>query len=314
MKKYMLLLALLAGLFLAWYFLGRRESARQESGVPERATQIDTNTVNRLVLTRYNEPPLVFEKDAGGFWIMVAPVADKANQTLVKQLEKGLALMKFVDRISERESQQASFQIDDVQGSRLQAYADSQLQADVYLGKLTPDRQHVYARPAGSNTVYSATGGSAMAALRTRDVDSFREHEILDRDPSSFDSLEVRTGSESFRIVRVDSASWNLRIGTSGYRPAHASMVDGLVRALGRMKATGFRPDSVAVEWNRPDLAITAWLLGESELKMDMKASSGANYWVRVSGRPHDYSVFESVYKTFTRDPKEFLQTPAQGS
>jgi hypothetical protein len=314
MKKFALLLALLAALLLAWWFLGRRESARQEADVPKVATQIDTNTVNRLVLSRYNEEQLVFEKDAGGFWTMVAPVADKANQNTVKQIERGLALMKYVDKISERESQQVSFQIDDIQASRLQAYADSQLQADVYLGKLTPDRQHVYARAFGSNTVYSATGGGGLAALRTRDRDSFREHAILDKDAAAFDSLDIHTSVYSYRIARVDSASWNIRIGTSAYRPASAAMVDGLVRALGRMRASGFRPDSAVVDWSKPDVVITSWLLGEPEVKLEMRTSAGTDYWVRVTGRAYDFAVFESVYKTFTKDPKELLQEPKQGS
>ena len=314
MKKFLILISVLAVLLLLWWLLGRRESARQEADVPPIATRVDTNTVNRIVLSRYNEAPLVFEKDAGGFWNMTGPLADRANANLVDQLEKGLAQMKFVNKISERAAQQAAFEIDDVSGARVQAYADSQLQADLYLGKLTPDRQHVYARLAGSDVVYSATVGGVLSAMRTRDRDSFRNHNIMDRDPSSFDSVDVKAGSYAYRLVRVDSASWSVRIGSSAARPASTPVVNGFLGALGRMRASGFRPDSVSVDWSRSDVVITAWLLGESEVRLEMLPAPEARCWVRSSDRKYDFSAFESVYKTFNRDPKELLATAPQGS
>jgi hypothetical protein len=314
MKKFLILIALLVVLLGLWWFLGRQEEARQVTDVPTGVTQIDSLTMNRIVLSHYNQPPIVFEKDAGGFWVLAAPMADRANANLAKQLEQSLAKMKFVNKISERAGQHAAFQIDEASGMRVQVYADSQLQADVYLGKLTPDRTHVYARLTGSDEVFSATGGGPLAAMRTRDLDSFRDRNIMDRDQASFDSVDVRAGATSYRLVRVDSATWNVRIGPAADRRANASVVDGLLRALGRMTASGFRPDSVAVDWSRPDVTITAWLLGEPEVRLDMMAAPEARYWVRSSTRAHDLAVFESVYKTFQRDPKEFLETPAQGS
>ncbi len=313
MKKVIWLVAALVVLLGAWWFLGRREESLQQAGVPQ-ATSVDTLTVNRIILERHNVPSITFEKDAGGFWTITEPVADKANLNLVDQLEKGLAMMKFVNRISDRSSQHAAFQIDDVSALRIQAFAGDVQQADVYLGKVTPDRQHVYARLSGSDVVFSATGGGALAAMRSRDLDSFRSRDVLERDPNQFDSVDVRSGAFAYRLVRVDSSTWDVRIGASGARRASTAVVDGFLRALGRMKASGFRPDSVNVDWDRSDIGISAWLLGEPEVKLSMVAAPNASYYVRSTTREYDLAVFESVYKTFQRDPKEFLDTAPQGS
>lgn len=314
MKKVLILVSVLVVLAGAYFLLGRREESLQQAGIPADATQVDTATVNRLVMSRHNEPDITFEKDAGGIWAMTAPVKDKANLNLVDQLEKGMAQMKFINLISDRSSQHAAFQIDEVSGVRVQAFAGDQKQADIILGKVTPDRQHVYARESGSDAVYSATGGGALSNMRTRDVDSFRSREIMEREPNSFDSVDVRFGTTTYRVVRVDSASWQVRIGAASARPADAAQVEGLLNALGKMKASGFRPDSVKVDWARPDIAIDAWLLGEPEVKIEMVAAPESRYYVRSSTRDHDLAVFESVYKTFQKDPKELVPPPAQGS
>ena len=306
MKKVIWLVLALVVLLGAWWFLGRREESLQQGEVPQ-ATTVDTLTVNRIVLERHNEEPITFEKDAGGFWALTEPVADQANDNLMKQLEKGLAQMKFVNRISERSGQHAAYQIDEVSGLRVKAYAGDVQQADVVLGKVTPDRQHVYARLSGSDVVFSATGGGAMAAMRTRDLDSFRSRDVLEREPASFDSVDVRSGAMSYRLLRVDSANWDIRIGAGPAKRASASVVDGFLQALGHMKCSGFRADSVTVNWDRPDITVSAWLLGENAVTMDMLAGPNAMYYLRSSTRTHDLAVFESVFKTFQRDPKEFL-------
>lgn len=314
MKKVLLLLAVLVVLSGVWWFLGRREESMQQSGVPPQATQVDTLTLNRIVLERHNLPTITFEKDAGGFWTITEPVKDKANLNLAVQLEKGLAQLKFVNRISERSSQHAAFQIDEASGAHLQAFAGDAKQADVYLGKVTPDRMHVYAREAGSDVVYSATGGGALAAMRTRDLDSFRSRDVLEREPSSFDSVDVRSGAMAYRLVRVDSSTWDIRIGASGARRANTAAVEGFLKALGKVKASGFRPDSVAVDWSRPGVSISAWLLGEPVVTLDLQPGPNTTYYLRASTRSYDMAVFESVYKTFQQDPKDFLAAAPQGS
>ena len=308
MKKLVSLVTLLGILILVWYFLGRQEEARQQGDVPDQATEVDTLTVNRLVLIRYNQPDIVFTKDENGFWNLVQPVADRANPNMVRQIERGLALMKYVNKISDRQSQHASFQIDDIQAARVQAYADDLLQADMYIGNVTPDRQHVYVRPVGSSTVYSATGGGALAALRTRTIDTFRNREIMQSDASLFDSLDVRSADAVYRLIRTDSASWQVSINDGAYQEAKSAVADGVIRAFGQMRASGFLPDTVSLDWSQPALSIHGWMLGSEEEQCDMiKVSDEENYWVRVRERPHVYKVFQSVYKTFIRDPKENL-------
>jgi hypothetical protein len=313
MKKLLGLVALLAVLLGLWYSLGTRERDRQHSDVPEDITQVDTATVNRLVLSRHNQPDLVFEKDVHGFWNMTQPVADRANPNMVGQIEDGLAQMKLVDLISSQSSKFTSFEIGDIQAAHVRAYAGDELQADVYIGKVTPDRQHVYVREAGSDNVYSATGGAALESLRTRDVDTYRSRAIFETDVTLIDSLEVQWSEATYRLKRTDSVSWQVSVNSGAYVEAKAPVAESAAQAFGRMRATGFLPDSVEVDWGSPSLKIRAWLLGTD---VDYAELTGVtdeqNYWIRVEGRPHVYKVFESVYKTFARDAREnFVATDA---
>jgi hypothetical protein len=312
MKKLIGLIVLLAVLLGLWYLLGTRETARQQGDVPERVTQLDTNTVDRLVVERHNQPTLVFQKDIHGFWDMTEPVADRANPNMVGQLEHVLAQMEFVNLISEQTSKFTAFEISDIQAAHVRAYAGDQLQADLYIGKITPDHEHVYVRIGGSDKVYSATGGSALGALRTRDVDTFRSRAIIETDVTQIDSLEVQWSEGTYRLKRTDSASWQISLDGGTYVDAKSPVAEAAANAFGQMRASGFLPDSVEVDWGTPELKVTAWLLGIDVDYVELtQVADEQNYWLRVDGKPHVYKVFESVFKTFARDPKVNLVATA---
>jgi hypothetical protein len=306
MKKLFTLVVLLAVLLGLWYLLGNREQARQQADVPGDLIQVDTNSVNRLVLMRHNQPDLVFEKDFDGFWNMTKPVADRANPNMVNQIEQGLAQMKLLNLVSEQSSKFALFEIGDIQAAHVQAYADDELQADLYIGKVTPDRVHVYVRMAGSDNVYTATGGAALSSLRTRDVDTYRSRAIFEIDVNLIDSLDVQSTEATYRLRRSDSVSWQISVKGGAYVEAKGPVAESAVQAFGRMRASGFLPDTLVVDLSKPDLLVTAWQLGTTVDKAELiKVADEQNYWVRVEGKPHVYQVFESVYKTFARDPVE---------
>ena len=306
-KQILILIAVLIALLMAWMLLGRQEDARQRGDLPDEPAQVDSLAVERLILTRSNQPEIEFVKDADGFWNIVRPLEDRVNMNLLNQLIVGLATMRFVDLISERSSQHASFQIDDIQAARLQAFQGGEQVADIYLGKLTPDRRHVYVRPAGGNTVYSATGGGGMAAMRTRGVDDFRSRDIVGVDESVFDSLMVNSADFGiYRVARADTATWQVQIGAGRYEAADANVAEALIRALARMRATGFAVDTLDLDWSAPLMRIDTWRLGDQSDHLEfLQVGDENNYWVRVEGKTHVYKVFESVYKTFNKDPAE---------
>jgi hypothetical protein len=311
-NRILLLAGLLLVLLLVWWWLGSQEASRQRGGVPERATQADTLTLNRIVLSRHNQPDIVFEKDAGGLWQMTEPLPDRANPNLTKQLEMGLATMELLHEVSSRQSQHATFQVDEVQAARLQGYADDMLQGDIYIGKLAPDLQHVYVRPAGGASVFTATGGSALARLSVRRLDEFRDRRILNTDISVWDSVEVIGQDLTYRLARVDTLNWRIRIGRGEYRDANRVQVEPLLRALGQLNATGFADDSTVIDWDRPDLTIHAWRLGGGKDVIDFCPVEGENnYWLRVAGRPYVFKVFESAFKTYQRDPETLVASPS---
>lgn len=303
-KSVLILVALLAGLLGLWYWLGERESDLQHGRIPEQVIQVDSNTVDRMSLERPNMPTLVFEKDFGGFWNMVEPIKDRASENMVTQMEVALVKIKLQDMVTSRESQHAIFQVNDIQATRLKAWDGDELVADIFIGKLADDRQHVYIREVGSNSVYTATGGGPLAALARRTTDTFRSRSIFDNDISLYDSMTVTGSFKPYTIIRSDTASWSVRVENGQIKDADPASTSAIMQALGHIRASGFENDSLQLDWATAPLSIATWQLdGTADRFQLMKVDGENNYWLRVDGRPHVYKVYESIFKTFDRDP-----------
>lgn len=303
-KSVLILVVLLAGLLGLWYWLGQRESELQHGRVLDQVMQVDSNSVSRMSLERPNMPTLVFEKDFGGFWNMVEPIKDRASENMVNQMEAALVKIKFQDMVTSRENQHALFQVNEIQATRLKAWVEDDLVADLFIGKLADDRQHVYVRMVGSNSVYTATGGGPLAAMARRTTDTFRSRSIFDNDVSLYDSMTVTGSFESYTILRTDTASWSVRVENGRIKDADPASTDAIMQALGHIRASGFENDSLQLDWANAPLTISTWQLdGTENIFKLMKVDDENNYWLRVDGRPHVYKVYESVFKTFDRDP-----------
>jgi len=299
------LVVLLIALVALWWWLGKREEVRQRGAVPEAAGFADSLTVSRFVLGRHNQPDIVIEKDPDGVWVLTEPVKDRANLNLVRQLIQGVSTMKLLVRVSSRSSQFASFEIDQVQGARLKSYAGDQLASDLYIGKLSPDAQHVYIRQEGREEAYTATGGGAMSALRTRAANDFRDRQIYSFELADVDSLDVEGDGIQYRYARADTASWRVSVRGGPYKNADQPTAQSTIRAMGALRASGFYDDTTSIDWSRPLLVVRAWKLGGRVDKLEfVKIGEENNHWVRAEGNPHIYKVFQSAFQTFKRDPK----------
>jgi hypothetical protein len=302
------LVVLLAALVALWWWLGKREELRQRTTLPGQTGMADSASVSRFVLERAGQPRMVLARDADGIWRLTEPVNDRANMNLVRQFIQGVSTMKFMVMVSSRTSQFAAFEIDDRQAAHLQAYQGDSLVADLFIGKLSPDGQHVYVRQAGKDEVYTATGGGAMAAMRTRAANDFRDRQIYNFDMAAIDSMDVSGEGVHYRLARVDTVSWRVQIGKGVYQPADPAVSPTVLRALGDLRATNFADDTTSLDWSKPILTVHAWMLGGStETLRFLKAGDENNYWVKAEGNPHTYKVFQSAYQTFMRDPKTLV-------
>jgi hypothetical protein len=310
MKKTAILLgAALVVLLGLWWWMSEREKSRQLGGSAKLATQVDTNTVDRFVIMRHNEPKIVIVKDADGFWNITEPVQDKANVNFVRQLVHGFAQMKLHDMVSNRSAQQDVFEVNDLQAAHVQAFTGDEKTADLYLGKTAPDGAHLYVRRDDGGEIYTATGGGALAAFRTRSVSDLRDRTILDLDVSQIDSLEVTDAGFVYTIARADTMAWKIRLGSGAYKPADRGVTESVLQSFAKMRATGFADDTTVLNWDKPVLTARSWQLEGTTNKLEFQTNDdGKTYWVRREGKPHVYKVFESAYKAFKRDPKTLAQ------
>jgi len=308
MKKIGLLTLALIVLLAAWYWLSQTGDSGDRSGRTEYATQADTLLVSKVIVKRWGQPDIVITKGADGLWNLTEPLASRANQNLAEQIVKGVALLVLDDKVSSRTEMQAKFEIDETQATQLQAFHGGTMVADVYVGKMAPDMEHVYARREGSDDIYTASGGMALSRLRARSIDDFRDHVIAHFDLSAIDSVRVRTLDHEYAIARVDTMSWQARIGKGAYKPAERPVTEGVLRAISGMRASGFASDSTVIDWSKPAATVTVWLLGRDPMTVSLQPIDGAEeYWAKVEGSEFVYKVFASMYAALNRDPQTFF-------
>lgn len=308
-KTAIVLVAALVVLLGFWWWLSEREQSRQLGGTAKLATQVDTNTVDRFILMRHNQPKIVIVRDADGFWHITEPLQDKANVNFVRQLVQGFAQMKLHDVVSRRSAQWDVFEVNDLQAAHIQAFTGDQMTADLYLGKTAPDGVHLYVRKPDSDEIYTATGGGALAAFRTRSLSDLRDRSILDLDVTQIDSLEINDAGSVYTIARTDTMAWSIRLGSGSYKPADRAVTESVIQAYAKMRATGFADDTTVINWDKPIMMARSWELGGAAKKLEFQAGAdGKTYWVRREGSPHVYKVFESAYKALKRDPKTLIQ------
>ena len=311
MKKLIILVVALVALLAIWYWMSGSDEMTGGGKAPEFATEADTLSVTKLVVKRWGQPDIVMNQGSGGIWMLTEPLAQRANQNMAIQLVRGLSMMALKDRVSSRPEMQSNFQVDELQASRLQAFHGETMVADMYVGKLATDMIHVYARRAGSDDVYMATGGSAMAAFRTRQLNDFRDHSILNLDLALIDSVHIVTLQHDYTIAHADTISWQARIGRKGYQPAERAVTEGVLRGLVSMRASGFADDSTTIDWSKPVARVSLWSLGRDPVEMSMQpVVGGKDYWVNVDGHAYVYKVFESTFKSLDRDPAALFVAP----
>jgi hypothetical protein len=175
------------------------------------------------------------------------------------------------------------------EGRRLTIYSVGTAGLSLIVGRRSRAAGQVYVRREGDDDVYTLQG--SLVSLVNRNVDDWRDKEIVQADRDLVQRIEFSYPDESFALAR-DTAGWHIE--PSG-AAADENTVSGVLSILSGLVATGFVGDSVAdtLAWEPPSARLR--LVGPDGAAMGelvfLERENSVGYYVRRVGSPVVYRI-----------------------
>lgn len=222
---------------------------------------------------------------AGDGWTVNGhEAAADAEQTLSRALQ-GAELGRLVGRNPENHERLG---VTRAAGRRLTVYSGGTAQLSLVFGRRARAAGQVYVRRDGEDEVYTLQG--SLVGLVNRDVDDWRDKEIIQADRDLVERIEYSYPDESFALAR-DSAGWQLE--PSG-AAADQNTVAGVLSILSGLLATGFADGSVVdtLTWEPPSGRLR--LVGPDDAALGelfFLEHEDIGFYVRRAGSPIVYTI-----------------------
>jgi hypothetical protein len=195
-------------------------------------------------------------------------------------------------------------------GRRLTLYSGGTAGVSLIVGRRARALGQSYVRREGEDEVYTLQG--TLISLVNRDVDDWRDKEIIEADRDLVQRIEYSYPDESFALAR-DTAGWQLE--PSG-AAADGNAVSGVLSILSGLLAIGFVDDSVAdtLTWEPPSARLR--LVGPDGTAMGelvFLEREDVGFYVRRAGSPVVYTISSHTGGQLLRRQEGFEETGSEG-
>lgn len=194
-KEYLVLLLIIVALSI---YLGMRSRNQTHYELP-RVAQVDSQKINRLVITKDNQAIELNKKDDQWY---VGPKSYPADGVKVKNMVKAAADLALTDLISESGNYER-YDLTDDRKVNVQAFADSEKVRDFDVGKTAPTLEHTFARLAGDPKVYDARGH--LNTTFNHKADELRDMNVLAFEKNDISTLVVQKGTQSLTLAKKEA-------------------------------------------------------------------------------------------------------------
>lgn len=239
----LILLIVAAGIFAFIQFYESKHNSTQETDYARNHVAVfNSDDIDGVVITN-NEDKIELRKQ-DTTWVLVTPVRDYADITLVHQLITDLEDLGVVDSF-EADGKNAStpglselgLQTPSVRVKLLGKNAP----AEILFGKDAPVEGHMYVRLDGSNTV--CVVNNALRILVQKKADDFREHRLMNFNPALVGSLDVKSPAGEIEVLR-DRGAWMVNKPLKAR--ADAQKISDLIAQTVNTRIDTFLPESGA--------------------------------------------------------------------
>jgi len=302
-KPLYVLLGILLVFVIIYFLLVQKEKKTFSPGKVENFLQLDSALVDRIEFGKF-DTRLVFQK-TNQQWQIVQPDSFRADNNAIGQLLSTASHLEVGEVISSNKQKQFLFQVDSLQGTRLDFFAGENQLASLVMGKMSSDYLHAYLRKTNSDDVYLAKG--YFTQLANQKVDQWKDRKIFTFDPTQINEIELSKGEDKFRLTREDTL-WQLsQFPYQKSSVADGKVVENYITTLASMRADDFarKPEIEEIDFQRPQLVLKLSFLDGHEEKLfaTRKHKEDNRYFVKTN---QDKSVFVLYEHNFKRLVKKF--------
>ncbi len=195
-------------------------------------------------------------------------------------------------------------------GRRLTVYSGGTAQLSLVVGRRGRAGGQVYVRREGEDEVYTLQG--TLVSLVNRDVDDWRDKEIIQAGRELVERIEFSYSDESFVLAR-DTAGWHLE--PSG-AAADQNTVAGVLSILSGLLATGFADEPVAdtLTWEPPSGRLRLVGPGGTAIgELIFLEREDVGFYVRRAGSPIVYTISGHTGRQLLKREQGFEEVGSEG-
>lgn len=266
------------------------------SDTPSRLVELDTNTVNRISIERFDDE-IVLEKD-NGRWFLTEPVQVLANPVTVENLLITVEQLTVEERVSRDPDEYGSYGVDS--NAPVITISGPDGSQRIIVGRGGGDINLQYIRVDETEDVYLASG----RLNTTMRPDVWRDRTIVDIDPALVEEIRVVEPNDSYVLTKT-SEGWEMS-GVTGSPIVASGSVEQWLNHYAPLRTDGFAPIT-------PDIVLESaghrieFELVDGSTQVIYFLDVGAEYAVVADGNSSVFHVFAMRVNTFFANPSSFI-------
>lgn len=285
----LVLVVLLGGLLAYLYFVDAKRPLADEEEKPK-VFSVEADQIQALRVATVADEPAELKKE-GDTWMLVSPVAAKADQSEVSSITSSLASLQIQRVVDEKPQDLGTYGLREPVVEIGFTTADSGEYRTLQLGNKTPTGSDMYAKVANEPRVFLVYG--YLDSTFNRKPFDLRDKQLLTFERDKVDRLELQREGDDVTLTKA-SATWTIEAPVKAR--ADFSTVEGLVSRLQSAQMTSIVTEEANVDLKKYGLddpeatAIVGTGSSRATLLFGDKAESGDIY-VRDTSRPGVFTV-----------------------
>jgi|GEM_PF-851814 len=252
MKKSILWLIIVIVVLAIIYVVIKGIEPRVERGTDSKFAEFDPNGITKLeIVTPDGEHNITLVND-NQEWQIVSPIEYEADDKAVERVFSKLENLKFEYVASENPEKQATFEVEEENGTHVKLYKGDTVILDFFIGKTDGTRRNTFIREANSNKVH-AVGGNLSYAF-ARPVDQWRDRIIVNIPKNDVKQIQVNWNDTTVVYTAIDSI-WSIEQDGETFE-VHERKLGSIINAFSPLRTTKFQDEELDLNWKKPDMKI----------------------------------------------------------
>ena len=308
MKRLIIPAIVLIVAVLIWVLQSSYEKKRISGETVENFLELNQENVNKMAVYS-GADSLIFIKENNN-WFLQGEKPQLADGMVMNNVLDAAQSLTVGKVFSENPSLQFSFQVDTVNGTRVEFYDGEQMQSSIIIGKLTQDYTHTYVRRPASNEVYIADG--VLTYTFKRKKAQWLDKTIFSIDPETIDNIEILHEKKSYKLWRVDEGWYIAKKPYKDSIIADTSTTEVYLNQLCYLKASDLinANDSGKINFDEISLKLGLNAINGSHYEVEfaeIKDSTAVRFYCRTADREDTLVISKPIFGSLSKEFADFM-------